>query len=67
MLAEGLVAAEPLASDKVVVAVVAGARGAARRGPARLLAPVRPGEGGIGLGPERSGRADGRPEDSVSG
>ena len=63
MLAEGLLAAAPLAGDKVVAAVTAGAREAARRGPARLLAPVRLGEGWIGRGPGRSGRADGRAGD----
>jgi hypothetical protein len=64
VLAEGLLAAAPVAGDKVVAAVTAGAREAARRGPARLLAPVRLGEGWIGRRPGRSGRADGRAGDA---
>ena len=63
MLAEGLLAAAPLTGDKVVAAVTSGAREAARRGPARLLAPIRLGEGWIGRGPGRSGRAGGRAGD----
>jgi hypothetical protein len=63
VLAERLLALAPLAGDKVVAAVTAGAREAARRGPARLLAPVRLGGGWVGRGPGRSGRAYGCAED----
>jgi hypothetical protein len=62
VLAEGLLAAAPLAGGKVVAAVTAGA-GSGETRTAHLLAPVRLGEGWIGRGPGRSGRGDGRAED----
>jgi hypothetical protein len=63
VLAEGLLAAAPLAGDKVVAAVTAGAREAARRGPRVCWPRFGSAKAGSVVGRGRSGRADGRAED----